>query len=349
MSLYAEYLKYCPEIIRCLENARASGRMAHSFLINAADDQMRAEFAVILQQLTGCRNPKDGRPDLNCQFCRQIESGTYSDLHRITPVGKMYQIRVGDRNNPEPNTLRYMLDHLSYTAGNYRKFGLIEDADRMGVEAQNALLKTLEEPPPETTIILSTANPASLLPTTRSRCQMLSLPNFRNTIDFDGANEVKQALFELCFEAVNDLCRTEIALQKILGTATQLAENARSSAEAEFQDMMASAIAADDAPRLKQLESHIADAASGEYIRRRRRFIGFITTFCSQIFMLSRGVKREDLPCAAVFDHLPIPLNISEERGNAILKEAEELEYTLKFNVNDELALRTFAVNLTMR
>ena len=135
MSLYAEYLKYCPEIIRCLENARASGRMAHSFLINAADDQMRAEFAVILQQLTGCRNPKDGRPDLNCQFCRQIESGTYSDLHRITPVGKMYQIRVGDRNNPEPNTLRYMLDHLSYTAGNYRKFGLIEDADRMGVEA----------------------------------------------------------------------------------------------------------------------------------------------------------------------------------------------------------------------
>jgi hypothetical protein len=65
--------------------------------------------------------------------------------------------------------------------------------------------------------------------------------------------------------------------------------------------------------------------------------------------MLSRGVKREDLPCASVFDHLPIPLEIPEERGNAILKEAEELEYTLRFNVNDELALRTFAVNLAMR
>ncbi len=349
MSLYAEYLKHCPDIIRCLENARVSGRMAHSFLIHAADDRVRSEFAIVLQQLTGCHNSGNGRPDLTCQFCRQIESGSYADLHKISPVGKMYQIRVGDRNNPEPNTLRYMLDHLGYTAGNHRKFGVIEDADRMGVEAQNALLKTLEEPPPETTIILSTANPSSLLPTTRSRCQMISLPDFRPPVEFDGANEVKQALFELCFEAANDLCRTEEALQKMLAVASKLAETARETAEAEFQNLSSSAAAADDAAFLKQLEIRITDAASGEYIRNRRRFTGLINTFCSQIFMLSRGVKREDLPCANVFDHLPIPLEIPEERGNAILKEAEELEYTLRFNVNDELALRTFAVNLAMR
>ena len=349
MSLYAEYLKHCPDIIRCLENARVSGRMAHSFLIHAADDRVRSEFAIVLQQLTGCHNVKDGRPDLTCQFCRQVENGSYADLHKISPVGKMYQIRVGDRNNPEPNTLRYMLDHLGYTAGNHRKFGVIEDADRMGVEAQNALLKTLEEPPPETTIILSTANPSSLLPTTRSRCQMISLPDFRPPVEFDGADEVKQALFELCFDAANDLCRTEEALQKMLAVASKLAETARETAEAEFQNLSSSAAAADDAAFLKQLEIRITDAASGEYIRNRRRFTGLINTFCSQIFMLSRGVKREDLPCANVFDHLPIPLEITEERGNAILKEAEELEYTLRFNVNDELALRTFAVNLAMR
>lgn len=349
MSLYAEYLKHCPEVIRCLENARVSNRMAHSFLIHAADDRVRTEFAIVLQQLTGCHSPKDGRPDLNCQFCRQVENGTYTDLHRITPVGKMYQIRVGDRNNPEPNTLRYMLDHLSYTAGNHRKFGVIEDADRMGVEAQNALLKTLEEPPPETTLILSTANPASLLPTTRSRCQMISLPDFRPPVEFEGAKEVKQALFELCFETANDLCRTEMALQKILDVASQLAESARICAEAEFQQFSNSAAVADDAAFMKQLEIRITDAASGEYIRRRRRFVGLITSFCSQIFMLSRGVKMEELPNQSCFDHLPIPLEISEARGSAILKEAEELEYTLKFNVNDELALRTFAVNLAMR
>ena len=348
MSLYAEYLKRCPELMACLENARASGRMAHSFLISSPDDRVRSEFTSVLQQLTGCRNVKDGRPDLNCKFCRQIENNTYADLHRITPVGKMYQIRVGDRVNPEPNTLRYMLDHLGYTAGNYRKFGVIEDADRMGVEAQNALLKTLEEPPPETTLILSTANPSSLLPTTRSRCQKLSLPAFQTSMAFDGSAEVGSALCELCFESANDLCRTEMAVQKLLGAASNLAESARAAAEEEFQTLLASASASEDPSFMKQLETRITDAASGEYIRRRRRFISFITAFCSQIFMLSRGVDREALPEKSIFDHLPIPLTIPEERGYAILKEAEDLEYTLRFNVNDELALRTFAVNIAM-
>ena len=64
--------------------------------------------------------------------------------------------------------------------------------------------------------------------------------------------------------------------------------------------------------------------------------------------MLSQGVDRENLPEKAIFDHLPIPLEIAPERGFAILREAEDLEYTLRFNVNDELALRTFAVNIAM-
>ena len=119
MSLYSEYLKRCPELLECLENARNAGRLTHSFLIHAPDDRTRAEFAIVLEQLAGCRTPVNGRPDTTCPFCRQIESGTYADLHKISPVGKMYQIRVGDRTNPEPNTLRDMLDHLGYTAGKY--------------------------------------------------------------------------------------------------------------------------------------------------------------------------------------------------------------------------------------
>ena len=349
MSLYDEYLKRCPDLIACLENARASGRMAHSFLIHAQDYRSRSEFAKVLEQISGCLNPVNGRPDLTCAFCRQIENGSYADLHKISPVGKMYQIRVGDRNNPEPNTLRDMLDHLGYTAGNHRKFGVIEDADRMGVEAQNALLKTLEEPPPETTIILATANPASLLPTTRSRCQQLSLPAGEFSFDFDGQPQVTEALFELCFNCHNDLCRTEEMVQSLLGVASELADSARSQAEEDFAILMKNAAISEDSTLIKQLESRIADAASGGYMRKRRSFVACITTFCSQIFMLSQGVARENLPNAALFDRLPLPHAISPERGAAILKEAEELEYTLNYNVNDELALRTFAANIAMR
>ena len=349
MSLYAEYLERCPDLIRCLENARHSGRLAHSFLIHSPDDRTRSEFAIVVGQISGCRNPVNGRPDTACPFCRQLENGSYADLHRISPVGKMYQIRVGDRNNPEPNTLRDMLDHLGYTAGKYRKFGLILDADRMGVEAQNALLKTLEEPPPETTIILCTANPASLLPTTRSRCQLLSLPDNICRFDFDGMEDTRQALFELCFNCSNDLCRTEEALQKLLNVAAALEDAAKESAKNDFSGIAEKASGIEDPAWAKMLEARISDAASGEYIRQRRRFLAFISTFCSQIFMLSSGASRNDLPNAAIFDHLAIPLHIPEERGFRILQEAETLEQTLRFNVNDVLALRTFAVNIAMR
>lgn len=348
MSLYAEYLKRCPDLIGYLENARASGRMAHSFLIHAADYRTRRDFAKIVQQIAGCRHASNGKPDLQCSFCRQIETGNYADQHRISPVGKMYQIRVGDRNNPEPNTLRDMLDHLGYTAGNHRKFGIIEDADRMGVEAQNALLKTLEEPPPETTIILATANPSSLLPTTRSRCQFLSVPDNGSVFEFEGQQQVKEALFELCFNCRNDLCRTEEMTQKLLSVASALADSARSQCEEDFATLLQTAAASEDNALVKQIEIRINDAASGEYIRRRRSFIAFISTFCSQIFMLSQGVARTDLPNRELLDHLPLPHSIAPERGNALLKEAEDLEFTLNYNVNDELALRTFAVNTAM-
>ena len=348
MSLYAEYLKRCPELIACLENARASGRMAHSFLIHAQDYRSRREFAQVVEQIAGCLNPVNGRPDLNCSFCRLIENGNYADLHKISPVGKMYQIRVGDRNNPEPNTLRDMLDHLGYTAGNHRKFGVIEDADRMGVEAQNALLKTLEEPPPETTIILATANPASLLPTTRSRCQQLTLPAGEFYFDFDGQQQVKEAVFELCFNCSNDLCRTEEMVQSLLSVASALADSAREQTENDFALLIKNTAASEDPSLMKQLETRISDAANGQYMRQRRCFIACITSFCSQVFMLSQGVAREDLPNGSMFDHLPLPHKISPERGEKILKEAEELEYTLNFNVNDELALRTFAANIAM-
>lgn len=348
MSLYAEYLKRCPDLIGCLENARASGRMAHSFLIHAADSRTRRDFAKIVQLISGCRNHNNGRPDLECSFCRQIENGSYADLHRISPVGKMYQIRVGDRNNPEPNTLRDMLDHLGYTAGKYRKFGVVEDADRMGVEAQNALLKTLEEPPPETTIILSTANPSSLLPTTRSRCQILSVPDDGISFEFEGQDQVREALFELCFNCRNDLCRTEEMVQSLLAVASALADAAREQCEQDFAGLIKSAAASEDPGVIKQMEARIADAASGEYMRKRRSFTAFISTFCSLIFMLSQGVDRTALPNCELLDRLALPHAIAQERGEAILKEAEDLEYTLNYNVNDELALRTFAVNIAM-
>ena len=348
MTLYSEYSKRFGDIIACLENARSSGRLSHAFLIHSPDPIVRKEFAIVLMQLAGCKNSHNGKPDCSCTFCNQIANGTYSDCHTVTPVGKMFQIKVGDRLNPEPNTLRNMLDHLGYTSGSHRKFGLIHDADRMNTEAQNALLKTLEEPPAETTMILTSANPSALLPTTRSRCQILPLPDNKYRFDFAGFDETREALFDLCFTCGCDLTRVEDAASRLIKVAASLADAAKDAAEEEFSGIMEAAVKSEDAVYIKRTEARKNDAANGAYIRDRRSFISAITTFASQIFLLANGVDSANLPNSELFDHLAIPVSMDKERAARILKEAEELEYTLLFNVSDELALRTFAINTAM-
>ncbi len=348
MTLYSEYSKRFGDLISCLENAKASGRLAHAFLIHSPDPKVRREFARVVMQIAGCNDSKNGRPDLSCRFCTRIENGVYADCHTVSPVGKKYQIKVGDRINPEPNTLRDLLDHIGFTSTSHRKFGVIEDADRMGVEAQNALLKTLEEPPPETTIILQSANPGALLPTTRSRCQLLELPDNKFRFDFNGFDTVREALFELCFTCGCDMVKIESASSKLIAVSNALSEQAMLDTEEEFSEEMTAAKNSEDAAFIKRMENRKNDAASGAYMRERRSFIAAITTFCSQIFLLSLGVSRNDLPNAEMFDHLAIPASIPVERAKKILKEAEELDYTLNFNVNTDLALRTFAVNVAM-
>ena len=348
MSLYSEYSKRFGDLIACLENARSSGRMSHSFLIHSPDPVVRREFAIVLMQIAGCKDFKNGKPDVSCSFCSKVENGIYGDCYQVSPVGKMYQIKVGDRQNPEANTLRDLLDHIGYTSGTHRKFGLIHEADRMNVEAQNALLKTLEEPPPETTMILTTANPSALLPTTRSRCQILPLPDNKYRFNFCGFEQTREALFELCFQCGCDLTKIESAAAKLIKVASDLAEQAKNNVEEEFSGIMEAAAKTEDAAFIKRAENRKNDAASGAYIRDRRSFLAAITTFCSQIFLLANGTSYADLPNPELFEHLGIPAVIPIERAEKILKEAEDLEQTLHFNVNDELALRTFAVNIAI-
>ena len=137
-------------------------------------------------------------------------------------------------------------------------------------------------------------------------------------------------------------------VQSLLTVASALADAAREQCEQDFAGLIKSAAASEDPGVIKQMETRIADAASGEYMRKRRSFTAFISTFCSLVFMLSQGVDRNALPNRELLDRLALPHTIAPERGEAILKEAEDLEYTLNYNVNDELALRTFAVNIAM-
>ena len=116
------------------------------------------------------------RPCRACRGCRLVDSGGHADVHRLAPGGAGDQIRIGDRSEPEPGTVRRLISELALlpVEGGAR-VTIIERAERLNDDAQSALLKTLEEPPPGVTIILCVEREDQLLPTVRSRCVRLRL------------------------------------------------------------------------------------------------------------------------------------------------------------------------------
>ena len=134
---------------------------------------LAADLAAAL--LCGAPDPAD-RPCRACRGCGLVERGTHADLHRLAPGGAGNQIRIGDRGNPEPGTIRRLVSDLALlpVEGGAR-VAIVERADRMNEDAQSALLKTLEEPPPGLTIVLCADREDQLLPTVRSRCVRLRL------------------------------------------------------------------------------------------------------------------------------------------------------------------------------
>ena len=133
MKLYEHYRSAFPALVAQLENARHHRRLSHAFLVQADTDRSRREFAMVLAQIAACPESRGGRPCLECRVCRELEAGSYPELYTLSPVGKMYQIKVGDRNDPDPNTLRSFEEqfHLTSTGGANRKVGVIYDADRI--------------------------------------------------------------------------------------------------------------------------------------------------------------------------------------------------------------------------
>ncbi len=351
MNCYDSSRERHPLWIARLENARRRGCLAHAFLLHADSERTRHEFSIALAKLAACPNSDEtGRPCGVCRVCTRLEAGNYPEFYTLAPMGKMYQIKVGERTNPDPNTLRWFEErfHLTNTSGGNCKIGVIRDADRMNDESQNALLKTLEEPPKGTLLILVTANPSALLPTTRSRCQTLSLLENKVEFTFKGFEEVRSALGELCFGG-NDLEIAERNAARLIRVAAGLAGDAAEQTVKEWAQRIEAAAQGGDAPLMKRVEALSADAAAGAYMRERTQFLASISAFTGQLYLLSQGAAKSDLANPELLEGVKLPPVIPPAHGDAFRREAEELARTLRFNVSEELALRTFAVNIVMK
>jgi len=157
--------------IRLLRNLTRSRRVPNGLLFWGPSGVGKGLAAAEFIKALNCREGGDDACDA-CLLCRKITRGNHPDVKTIVPSGKARMI-VMDQ-----------IDDLMEYAG-LRPFEstwrvvIIQDADRMNLSAQNHFLKTLEEPPGRAIFILLTAHPRMLLPTIRSRCQMVRFQRLR--------------------------------------------------------------------------------------------------------------------------------------------------------------------------
>lgn len=150
---------------RALVNALKTGRVHHAFLFTGTRGVGKTTIARILAKCLNCETGVTAEPCGVCWSCREIDEGRFVDL-----------IEVDAASRTKVDDTRELLDNVQYspTRGRYKVY-LVDEVHMLSVNSFNALLKTLEEPPPHVKFLLATTDPQKVPVTVLSRCLQFNL------------------------------------------------------------------------------------------------------------------------------------------------------------------------------
>ena len=163
-------------IIKYISSAVQADAVSHAYILNGERGSGKRLLANLFAMSLQCQNrAEDGEACGKCQSCKQAQSGNQPDIIKVTHE-KPNTISVDDIRTQINNDIVIKPYSSKY------KIYIIPEADLMSAQAQNALLKTIEEPPEYAVIMLLTENAEALLPTIRSRCVMMKLRNIKDQL-----------------------------------------------------------------------------------------------------------------------------------------------------------------------
>jgi DNA polymerase III subunit delta' len=159
-------------VLGLLRQTVAQGRPAHAYLFSGPDGIGKKLVAVKFSTMLNCPQSQDDS-SASCPVCRRIREEKHPDFIVEKPLRGMIRI---DRVRHVQSFFQFAPVEAFY------RIAIVDDAHSMNRAAQNALLKTLEEPPAGRVLILVSAKPFLLLPTVRSRCRRIRFGPIRNDI-----------------------------------------------------------------------------------------------------------------------------------------------------------------------
>ena len=315
------------DIINYIRNAVQEDKVSHAYILNgergSGKKMLAALFAATLQCEKGGPDPCN-----ECHSCIQAESGNHPDIIRVQHE-KPNTISVEDIRTQVNNDIL-----IKPYQGPYMIY-IISEADLMTPQAQNALLKTIEEPPEYAVIFLLTENAEALLPTITSRCVMLKLRNIRDAL-------IKKYLMETMqvpdYKA--DMC-TAFA-QGNMGRAIMLATSEH------FNEIREEAV---------QLLKYIDDMELSEIVKAIKRISAYkleINDYLDIIMIWYRDVliykATKDMDRVVFRDQMQYikerARKSSYEGIETILKSLEKAKARLKANVNFDLVMELLLLTI---
>lgn len=338
--------------IELLQRSLDRGRLGHAYLFAGNQLEELETVARNLAKTLNCREPRHGAAGVpvdccdRCVNCRRADDGNFPDVFVVRPESKSRQLRIQQfaRRPDSPPMVMNEFIHLKPYEGGY-KVGLVVAADRMNDAAANAFLKTLEEPPAKSVLILLTTEPQRILETIQSRCLRLTF----------GAGERRLDAAQLAW--VETFSRTAAAQKEgllpryqLLGKLLAALAACRESIEARLGAASPLEQHTEADPRLReQWELELRAAVESEYRRERGELLAALQCWLRDVWLRTFGADEslrgvpEFAPEADV-----IGGRISTRQALENLTIIEDTTRLLHTNVQESLALEVGLLKLSL-